>query len=111
MIAYLALTAFVVLFHVFAFVIESILITSDVGVKLFGDLAVHCAVLAQNQGVYNLCLAFGNLWALVASILSMKETSSTNVAEVFRLRIFFAVFVVIVGATNCPVVVRLVARA
>ena len=61
-IATIVITVFVVVFHLFAFVMESLAINSGFARSLFSDeLVDNCATLAKNQGVYNLMLAIGDL--------------------------------------------------
>lgn len=61
-IATIVITVFIVVFHLFAFVMESLAINSGFARSLFSDeLVDNCAAIAKNQGVYNLMLAIGNL--------------------------------------------------
>jgi uncharacterized membrane protein len=62
----IVLGVYVVIFHVGAFVLESFLITSDIGVNLLGGVPDALATkLAVNQGVYNLVLALQMVVAIV----------------------------------------------
>lgn len=63
-----ALIALVALLHVFFFVLEAFLWTKPYGRKVFrttAEFAKQSSVLAANQGLYNLFLAAGLVWALV----------------------------------------------
>ncbi len=63
-----ALIGLVALLHVFFFVIEAFLWTKPFGRKVFrtsAEFAQKSSVLAANQGLYNLFLAAGLVWALV----------------------------------------------
>ena len=62
------LIGLVAVLHIGFFVLESLLWTSPTGRKVFGmsrEQAQHTAVLAKNQGVYNLFLAAGLIWSIV----------------------------------------------
>jgi putative membrane protein len=59
----------VILFHAYAFVMEAFLWETPRALKAFGTTAAFAAssrTLAINQGVYNLFLAAGLIWSLVA---------------------------------------------
>jgi uncharacterized membrane protein len=58
--ATVVIAGFIVGFHIFAFFLESVLLKTGLGRSLFKELVDHCSLLAANQGVYNLMLAFGN---------------------------------------------------
>lgn len=63
-----ALIGLVALLHVFFFVLEAFLWKKPLGRKVFGstrEFAEQSAVLAANQGVYNLFLAAGLVWSLL----------------------------------------------
>lgn len=64
------LISLIVLFHVYVFVLEAFLWKTDRGMKAFNTTPKFAAAshpLAINQGVYNLFLAAGLIWAIVAS--------------------------------------------
>ncbi len=64
-----ALAAFVAFEHFGFFVLESVLFTTPLGLKIFKltpQAAEANAVFALNQGVYNLFLCAGLLWGLSA---------------------------------------------
>jgi putative membrane protein len=64
------LIAIIILFHVYAFVLEAVLWETPRARKVFGTTAATAASsrrLAINQGVYNLFLAAGLGWSLVAA--------------------------------------------
>ena len=66
-----ALIALVALQHVFFFVLEAFLWKKPFGRKVFRttpEFAEQSAALAANQGLYNLFLAAGLVWALVLSL-------------------------------------------
>jgi len=80
--------AFVALLHVGFFVLESLLWTKPVGRRVFGltpEKAQDSAALAANQGVYNLFVAAGLIWGLVAH------------DGAFAIKVFFLSFVIIAG--------------
>ena len=80
--------AFVALLHVGFFVLESLLWTKPVGRRVFGltpERAQDSAALAANQGVYNLFVAAGLIWGLVAHDGS------------FAIKVFFLSFVIVAG--------------
>jgi len=82
------LVGFVALQHFAFFVLESILWGSDIAMKVFKVDAEKSAILAQgmvNQGVYNLFLTAGLIWALVN-----KEFS-------YQLKVFFLGCVIVAG--------------
>ncbi len=81
--------AVVALIHVWAFVLESILWTTPTGKRFFGlstELAEGSKALAMNQGLYNLFLAAGLVWGIVAPA-----------AYRFDIRLFFLSCVIIAG--------------
>ena len=66
------LIAVVALLHVWFFVLESLLWQAPLGRKtlaMSAEQAGATAVLAKNQGVYNLFLAAGLVWALTSGAL------------------------------------------
>lgn len=76
------------LLHIGFFVLESFLWTKPAGRRIFGltpERAHDSAALAANQGVYNLFVAAGLIWGLLA-----RDSS-------FPIKIFFLSFVVIAG--------------
>ena len=80
--------AFVALLHVGFFVLESFLWTKPAGRRIFGltpEKAQDSAALAANQGVYNLFVASGLIWGLVAPDGD------------FAIKVFFLSFVIIAG--------------
>lgn len=79
----------IALFHIFAFLMESVFWQTPYAMRLFGMTAESASatrVLAINQGVYNLFLVAGLIWSLVATDPVSFETS-----------IFFLSCVVIAG--------------
>lgn len=80
------------LFHVFAFFMESVFWQTPYAMRLFGMTAESASttrVLAINQGVYNLFLAAGLAWSLVA----IDPVG-------FEIKIFFLSCVVIAGVVG-----------
>src|SRR5689334_2104688 len=78
--------ALVALLHVGFFVLESFLWTKPAGRRIFGltpEKAQDSAALAANQGLYNLFVAAGLIWGLVA--------------HSFQIKVFFLGFVIIAG--------------
>jgi putative membrane protein len=74
--------------HIIFFALESLLWTKPAGRKVFGTTAEEAEttkVLALNQGFYNLFLAAGLIWSLVA-----EECS-------FQIKIFFLSCVIVAG--------------
>ncbi len=68
MLAVIAL-GFVALLHIAFFVLEAFLWTKPTGRRIFGltpEVAEGSKALAANQGVYNLFLAAGLIWSIVA---------------------------------------------
>lgn len=89
--------AIVALLHVAFFVLESILWTKPFGRRTFGltkERAADTASLALNQGLYNLFLAAGLVWGIVAHDC------------VFAIRLFFLVCVVVAGIVGAISVKR-----
>lgn len=79
----------IALFHLFVFYVESIAWTTPGAQRLFKttpESAAATRVVALNQGVYNLFLAAGLIWSLVA-----PGTIG------FELKLFFLSCVVIAG--------------
>lgn len=65
-----AIIAYIVLFHIYVFVLETFLWEQPKTRQAFGttpETAATTKALAANQGVYNLFLAAGLAWSLVAS--------------------------------------------
>jgi|ERR1044071_311977 putative membrane protein len=84
----LAAVAVVALLHVWIFVLESFLWTKRVGRRVFGttvEQAETTKVLALNQGFYNLFLAAGLVWGIVAERCA------------FEIKVFFLVCVIVAG--------------
>lgn len=84
------LIGFVALQHFGFFVLESVLWTKPQGRKVFNTTAEEAeatAVLAKNQGVYNLFLSFGLVWSLFAKASSGQ----------FQFQTVFLGFVVAAG--------------
>lgn len=76
------------LLHVGFFVLESFLWTKPTGRRIFGltaEKAQDSASLAANQGVYNLFVAAGLIWGLLAHDCA------------FQIKLFFLGFVIIAG--------------
>ncbi|PYQ31678.1 MAG: DUF1304 domain-containing protein [Acidobacteria bacterium] len=74
--------------HIIFFALESLLWTKPAGRKVFGTTAEEAEttkVLALNQGFYNLFLAAGLIWSLVADECS------------FQIKIFFLSCVIVAG--------------
>ena len=93
------LIAFVAVQHFGFFVLESVLWTKPQGRKVFNttaEQAAETAVLAKNQGVYNLFLTFGLIWSLFA-----KSTSGQ-----FQFQAVFLGFVVAAGIVGGATVSR-----
>ncbi len=90
------LIGLIALFHVYVFVLEAVLWQKPIGLKAFGTtvkFAKESHALAINQGVYNLFLAAGLGWSLVA-----------DEAINFQLQVFF-LSCVLVAAITAGVVV------
>lgn len=84
----LAAVAVVALLHVWIFILESFLWTKPFGRRVFGmtaEQAETSKVLALNQGFYNLFLAAGLIWGLVAERCA------------FEIKVFFLVCVIVAG--------------
>src|SRR5204862_8291912 len=78
--------------HIIFFALESLLWTKPAGRKVFGTTAEEAEttkVLALNQGFYNLFLAAGLIWSLVADECS------------FQIKIFFISCVIVAGIVGC----------
>jgi putative membrane protein len=78
----------VALLHAGFFVLESILWTKPFGRRVFGlsrELAEATKSLALNQGLYNLFLAAGLVWGVLAG------------AQGFSIKLFFLSCVVVAG--------------
>jgi len=83
------LVALIALFHVYVFFLESVVWTRPSTMRLFKIAPQDAAatrILAVNQGFYNLFLAAGLIWSLVASA-----------SLAFPLQIFFLICVVVAG--------------
>ncbi len=65
-----SLIALVAVIHIYIVYLEMFLWTSKKGMKAFGlrdkEFAEETKVLAANQGLYNLFLVFGLIWALLS---------------------------------------------
>ena len=75
----MVLSSLVALIHVYIFALESVFWTSPYGRKVFGNdptEAEATRVLAQNQGVYNLCLTAGIFWGLASGAELVPRTSA-----------------------------------
>ncbi len=89
-------TALIVLtaaLHVFFFVLEALLWQTRYGRKVFGttrEFAAQSAALAKNQGLYNLFLAAGLVWALILGDAPHARDVAT----------FFLVCVVVAGVVG-----------
>lgn len=84
----LAAVAVVALLHVWIFVLESFLWTKPFGRRVFGmtaEQAETTKALALNQGFYNLFLAAGLIWGIVADHCA------------FEIKVFFLVCVIVAG--------------
>jgi putative membrane protein len=82
----------VALLHVWFFVLESFLWTTPLGMKLVKatpEQAAATAVLAKNQGLYNLFLAAGLLWGL-----------SPWTSDPHGVQVFFLACVVVAGVVG-----------
>jgi putative membrane protein len=91
------LVALVALLHFGFFVLESILWTRPVGRRIFGlseAKAADTAGLALNQGLYNLFLAAGLVWGLVAGDCA------------FAIKLFFLACVIVAGIVGAVSVKR-----
>ena len=89
--------AIVALLHIAFFVLESILWTKPFGRRTFGltkERAADTAQLALNQGLYNLFLAAGLIWGIVARDCA------------FEIRLFFLACVVVAGIVGAISVKR-----
>ncbi|MEO1035464.1 MAG: DUF1304 domain-containing protein [Pseudomonadota bacterium] len=65
----------VVLLHVYFAVLEMLLWQEPIGLRVFGmsaEQAANSAVLAANQGLYNLFLAAGLVWGMVSGRRDVK---------------------------------------
>lgn len=90
-IAITGLIILIVLFHVYTFILEAFLWQTDRAFATFGTNKSSAAIsqtLATNQGVYNLFLAAGLVWALI---------STDPVA--FQAKVFFLSCIVIAATT------------
>jgi putative membrane protein len=88
----LVLIIFVIAFHIFAFFLESVVWQRPFTLRIFKNSPEDAAAtrtLALNQGVYNLFLAAGLVWGLIASGPSG-----------FEITIFFLSCVVIAGVVG-----------
>src|SRR5579885_3155763 len=64
------LVYYLIIFHIYAFALEALLWEKPFVMKIFGltkDAAESSRALATNQGVYNLFIAAGCAWSLMAS--------------------------------------------
>ena len=90
-IAVTALIVLMILFHVYAFILEAFLWQTPRAFKAFGTNKITAAssqTLATNQGVYNLFLAAGLVWALIST-----DTTA------FQAKVFFLSCIIIAAAT------------
>ncbi|MEL7537691.1 MAG: DUF1304 domain-containing protein [Pseudomonadota bacterium] len=65
----------VVLLHVYFAVLEMLLWQEPIGLRVFGmsaEQAANSAVLAANQGLYNLFLVAGLVWGMVSGRRDVK---------------------------------------
>lgn len=86
-----ALILFVALFHLQVFVLESLLWKTPRAMKVFGTTPKTAQIthpLAVNQGVYNLFLSAGLLWAL-----TLDEPVN------FQAKLFFLICVAVAAIT------------
>ncbi|MEZ6185214.1 MAG: DUF1304 domain-containing protein [Planctomycetota bacterium] len=86
------LVGLVAALHVGFAALESLLFTTPTGLKVFklsAEDAETCKVFAQNQGLYNLFLAAGLIWSLLAE---------PGVA--FQLQAFFLGCVIVAGVVG-----------
>ncbi|GAC1351337.1 MAG: DUF1304 domain-containing protein [Polyangiales bacterium] len=94
----IVLVSFVALLHVYFMVLEMVLWTKPIGLRVFKQTAAaadQTKVLAQNQGLYNGFLAAGLLWSVLAPP-----------ALVMPLRIFFLGCVIAAGVFGALTVGR-----
>jgi putative membrane protein len=92
------LITLIILFHVYAFVLEAILWEAPQARRIFGTTAATAAssrALAINQGVYNLFLAAGLAWSL-----AVADPAG------FEAKVFFLSCVVVAAITVGLVVSR-----
>ncbi len=85
------LITFLIIFHTYAFVLEAFLWQTPRAFKAFGttkQTAAASQTLATNQGVYNLFLSAGLVWALVAPD-----------PLAYQLKIFFLICIAIAAVT------------
>lgn len=90
-IAIVSLILIMILFHVYAFVLEAFMWQTPRAFKAFGTnskTAPASQALATNQGVYNLFLSAGLVWSLLAS----GPTA-------FQAKIFFLSCIVVAALT------------
>lgn len=83
--------------HFYFFILESILWTRPLGLKVFRmkpEQAAATKVLAANQGVYNLFLVAGLIWSLLATDLVFSH----------HLKSFFLSCIVIAGIVGAATV-------
>lgn len=81
---------FIAIIHVWFCILEMFLWTKPLGQKIFHldpEFAKRSAVLAANQGVYNLFLSAGLLWGLL----------SQDAAQAFHAKDFFLTCVFVAG--------------
>lgn len=83
------LLALVAILHIAFFILERFVILTPLGQKIFKltpEQAETCFTFAANQGVYNLFLAFGLIWAIVS-----KNPANSAPIKVFILLYIFGV--------------------
>ncbi|MCO4783136.1 MAG: DUF1304 family protein [Candidatus Cloacimonetes bacterium] len=77
------LLALVAILHIGFFILERFVILTPLGQKIFklsAEQAQTCFTFASNQGVYNLLLAFGLIWAILC-----KNPSNATPVKMFIL--------------------------
>ncbi|MCJ8346876.1 DUF1304 family protein [bacterium] len=77
------LISIIAILHIGFFILERFLILTPTGQKIFkltAEEAQTCFTFAANQGVYNLLLAFGLIWALLA-----KDPALSSPIKIFLL--------------------------
>jgi putative membrane protein len=83
------LLALVALLHIGFFILERFVILTPLGQKIFklsSEQAETCFTFAANQGVYNLFLAFGLIWAILC-----KNPNNAVPIKIFILLYIFGV--------------------
>ena len=93
------LVAVVAALHVYFLILEMFLWTRPLGLKTFRnsiEKATESAVLAANQGLYNVFLAAGLVWGLFHG----------NAAFGFQIKTFFLLCVIVAGVYGAASVSR-----